>query len=174
MKRCPQCNRIYPENDLNFCLDDGELLAYHDGEEPTRSLRDDSPPTIMMDSPRVTNPVGWPQNQSVQSWQASPAYQPQTAQYPMVLSPSQTLAIVSLGLGVGSITIGWCCYIGMFLSPAAMITGFIALVQIKNDPNAYAGKGLAIGGIAAAVLYFAAFILIMLIYGLATLGGALR
>ena len=26
MKRCPQCNRIYNDETLNYCLDDGEWL----------------------------------------------------------------------------------------------------------------------------------------------------
>ncbi len=28
MKRCPQCNQTYPDDDLNFCLDDGGQLVF--------------------------------------------------------------------------------------------------------------------------------------------------
>lgn len=34
MKRCPQCNQIYLDNSLQFCLSDGSTLsALHDSEE---------------------------------------------------------------------------------------------------------------------------------------------
>ena len=60
MKSCPRCNRIYSEEDLNFCLDDGEVLHYYADEQPTRPLKSsDPPPTVMMDPPPVTNPIGW-------------------------------------------------------------------------------------------------------------------
>ena len=65
MKRCPRCNKIYSDNDLNFCLDDGELLQPYNDEQPTRPLRGTDPPTIVMDSPRVTDPIGWQAGQPI-------------------------------------------------------------------------------------------------------------
>src|SRR5215203_168964 len=69
MKRCPKCGQTYADQNLNFCLNDGELLMlesasprgpkFADDPLPT-SYADDSPPTIMMDSPRATNPTGFP------------------------------------------------------------------------------------------------------------------
>jgi hypothetical protein len=47
MKICPGCNQTYADENLNFCLNDGELL---------QQFGDDAPPTIMMDSSRTTNP----------------------------------------------------------------------------------------------------------------------
>lgn len=87
------------------------------------------------------------------------------------MGPTQTLAVVSLCLGIASITVGWCCYIGFLLSPAALVTGFIALSQIKNDPAKYTGKGLAIGGIATGILYVIGMILIFILYGAILLAG---
>lgn len=170
MKRCPRCNRIYSEDDLNFCLDDGELLQQYSDEQPTRPLnQSDPPPTIMMDSPRVTNPIGWDAGQNIGQplgqWQGNqPHTVPQTqfAGYPMTRSPNQTLAVVSLALGVGALTIGWCCYVGTALGPAAIVTGIIALVQIKNHPQLYTGRSFAIVGIVAGALYFAALFLIFI------------
>ena len=182
MKRCPRCNRTYSDENLNFCLEDGELLTQHSEEEPTRSLRDTPPPTVVMDPTRITNPVSWPQqsqsqqNQPVQRWQPpqqSPTYQPNYAFAPhpmmMVSSPSQTLAVVSLCLGIGSITIGWCCSLGLLLSPAALITGGIALAQIKKDPNSSSGKGMAIAGMAIGGAFIVLWVIFMILWGLANL-----
>lgn len=34
MKRCPQCNSIYSDNELSFCLADGAALQSFDGPDP--------------------------------------------------------------------------------------------------------------------------------------------
>jgi len=91
----------------------------------------------------------------------------------MPFSPNQTLAGVSLGLGVSSLAIGWCCSSGLALGPAALITGFIALSQIKKDPAQYGGRGFAIGGIVTGAVFLSIYLLIMIIYGLAVIGGGL-
>lgn len=169
MKQCPKCSKTYTDENLNFCLEDGELLLQM-APQPG-AYRDDPPPTMIMNEARVTNPVSWQQPSA-----PPPAvYQGQQmmGQYPMSMSPNQTLAIVSLCLGIGSVTIGWCCYLGVLLAPAAMITGFIALSQIKKDPNAYTGRGLAIGGIVTGLVYFALLLLIIVIYGAAIFAGML-
>ena len=117
MKRCPVCNRVYSEDDLNFCLDDGNVLQDHDGEEPTRPLKD-MPPTIVLDPPRVTNPIGWNAGQNIEPFRSQqsvyhpPGYQP----YQMTASPNQTLAILSISLDAGSLVIGWCCSNGLLLA----------------------------------------------------------
>jgi hypothetical protein len=192
MKRCTRCDRTYTDDNLNFCLDDGELLVLFATEEATRPLRDDAPPTVVLDQTRVTNPVSWPapsigqptqqsQPPMQQTWQPPPQqaqYQPNYAfaPHPMMMrgSASQALPIVSLSLGVASITIGWCCYIGVLLGPAAIITGAIGLFQIKSNPSAYGGKGLAIAGIATGALYIVGIVVIILIYGAALLLGGLN
>lgn len=180
MKRCPRCNRIYSEDDLNFCLDDGELLQQYWDEQPTRPLSaSDPPPTVVLDPPRVTNPIGWDAGQHiggpVGQWQGQPGAYPQTQYqaYGMVRSPSQTLAIISLVLGSASLVLGWCCSNGLLTGPAAIVIGVIALIQIKNNPQSYGGKGLAYGGIATGGLFFMLYLLFILIYGLAAIGGAL-
>ena len=174
MKTCPRCGQTYTDENLNFCLNDGELLSQQ-APEPG-AYRDDSPPTIMMNDARVTNPVGWqqPQSQPPAMWQGQQQMQPQMQQFPLNMSPTQTLAVVSLCLGIASITVGWCCYIGFLLSPAALVTGFIALSQIKGDPAKYTGKGLAIGGIAMGGVYIVGIILIFILYGAAILLGGIK
>lgn len=174
MKRCPRCNRIYSDNDLNFCLDDGELLQFYDEEQPTRSLRDDPPPTMVMDPPRVTDPIGWPTGQTVGQWHGQPGTYPQTQYQAFAVqrSPNQTLAILSLCLGAGSLVLGWCCSNGLLLAPAAIILGIVSIMQNKKDPRSYGGKNLAIGGIAAGSAFLVFYLLFVVIYGLAAIGGA--
>ena len=175
MKQCPRCNNTYTDEALNFCLEDGELLTIL----PASGRFADDPPTMIIDQARVTNPVNWPQAsqmpaQPPMQWQ-QPQAQPQMfgTAYAATRSPDQTLAIVSLCLGVGSLTIGWCCYLGVLLGPAAMITGFIAMQKNKRDPQTYGGRGLAIGGIVTGAIYFALLILFLIIYGVAVIGGGL-
>lgn len=175
MKQCPRCKQTYSDDQLNFCLEDGEMLSSFVQEQPNRYV-DDSPPTVMLDEARRTNPTNWPQpppSSPPAQWQQPAAAPAQFAQFGILPSPNQTLAIVSLGLGIGSLTIGWCCSLGLLLSPAALITGFIALSQIKKDPSKYTGKGLAIGGMVTGGVFLALYILVMLIWGLAAIGGSL-
>jgi|SRR3954469_19361601 hypothetical protein len=176
MKRCPRCNRIYSDSDLNFCLDDGELLQHYNEEEPTRPLGTaPPPPTLIMDSPRVTNPIGWQAGQPIGQWQGQTGAYPQTQYqaYPITVSPNQTLAILSLCLGAASLVIGWCCSNGLILAPASIVIGIFALSQVKKDPQGYGGKGLAYAGIASGSLFLLFYALFILIYGLAAIGGAL-
>jgi hypothetical protein len=173
MKQCPRCMRTYTDENLNFCLEDGELLTSTSSASEQRF--DDSPPTVMFDEVRRTNPTNWPNSSPssasppVAQWQQQGVQAPQSAVYGH--SPNQTLALVSLGLGIGSITIGWCCSLGLLLAPASLIVGFIALSKIKKEPGKYTGRGLAIGGMATASVFLAFYVLIMIIWGIAALSG---
>lgn len=174
MKRCPKCGRQYGEQDINFCLDDGELLMRVMGY-PARAA-DDSPPTVVMNEPRITN-QSWPQTASPAPWQQHPVQQQNQqafSPYGMSMSPSQTLAVVSLCLGIGSVTVGWCCSLGLLLSPGALVTGFIALSQIKKDPKLYGGRGMAIGGIVTSLLFLGFYLVFLMLYGVAILFGGMN
>jgi hypothetical protein len=66
-----------------------------------------------------------------------------------VAAPNQTLAIVSLVLGILGLTL--CC--GTLIpSLAAIITGVMARGKANNDPAHYGGSGLAMGGLITGVL----------------------
>lgn len=175
MKHCPRCGKTYSDANLNFCLDDGELLAMMAPAGFGDSYRDDSPPTVMLDEARRTNPTNWPPQSPPSAppaqWQA--AAPNQFAQYPITASPSMTLAIVSLCLGISALTVGWCCYIGVLLGPAAIVTGFIAMSQNKKDPQKYGGRGMAIGGLVTGAAYIALMILFVIVYGAAIFLGSL-
>ncbi len=176
MKQCPQCKQTYSDASLNFCLTDGALLTEVTSEPPPARYADDPPPTMLMNDARVTNPTSWPASPPQTQWQAPPvvAAPQQFAQYAMPSGPTQTLAIVSLCLGIGSMTIGFCCSSGLLLSPAALITGFIALSQIKKDPSKYTGRGMAIGGVSTGAAFLAIYLIIILIYGAAIFFSAIN
>jgi len=177
MKQCPRCKQTYSDDQLNFCLEDGELLTAFAQEPPPERYKDAPPPTLLMNDPRVTNPTNWPPSPPSQppaQWQPQNAARQQQAQgFAYYASPNQTLGVVSLILGIASLTVGWCCSFGLLLSPAALITGFIALSQNKKDPGRYGGRGLAIGGIVTGVVFLAVYVLFILIYGIALIGGGL-
>jgi len=44
MKRCPKCQRTYPDETLNFCLDDGEWLVWESNEPETAILHEPDAP----------------------------------------------------------------------------------------------------------------------------------
>jgi len=182
MKRCPKCGQTYTDKDLNFCFNDGELLSYLAEDAPISSrpappvYADDPPPTEFLGSSRVTNETKWEPPQAPPAvWQGNRTAVDQTpfSQFPTQIAQNQTLGIVSLGLGIGAMTLGWCCSSGLLLSPAALITGFIALSQIKKDPRSYGGRGFANGPIVTAAGFLALYILFIIIYGIALIGGGL-
>lgn len=79
-----------------------------------------------------------------QSWQnepmQNPQYQPGSGLQPG--GQNQTLAIVSLVLGISSIL-----FCGGLTGPPALITGIMARKKASNNPAEYGGAGLALGGI---------------------------
>jgi hypothetical protein len=178
MKRCPKCNQTFDEGWLSFCTNDGTTLV----EEPTSSS--DMMKTIMAPAPP---PVSRPNEQA--NW-SSPSGGLGAGQFPVpqpsqpvwqpppppsyAAGPKQGLAIASLICGVFSITLGWCCSIGLLTSPAAIVMGIVSLVQIKNSPDQNAGKPLAIAGIATGAVYLVFWVLIILIWGIGALMQGLK
>lgn len=144
MKRCPKCNQQYEDQNLNFCLSDGEMLI-DSGEA-------DATPTVYMDSPRVTN-QNWEQQQPNQPEAGAQRNDQQIFQqpfsapqnYPTMVSKDKSLATVSLVLGIMSLLL-MCCYLGFPLGAGAFITGYIAIGKVSKDPSAFGGKELAIIG----------------------------
>jgi hypothetical protein len=173
MKRCPTCNQVFEERWLSFCTADGTTLI---DDAPASSS--EPPPTIMAPAPP---PISNPNEPG--SWQApsgafgsgqfpaplstpssSPAWQPPPPP-PFAAGKTQGLAVASLICGIFTITVGWCCYLGVITGPVALGLGIYSLVQIKNDPDKFGGKPLAITGIITAAAYFLGLAIIILIYG---------
>ncbi len=143
-----------------------------------RPFADDAPPTVVLDDVRITNPSNWPHSGPSTPYPTMPPPQPVMGQpqfgaYIGPQPPSQALAIVSLCTGIASVTVGWCCSTGILLAPVALITGFMALSKIKNDPQNFSGRGMALTGIITGVIYFSLLILFVIVYGLAIIGGSL-
>ena len=178
MKRCPTCNQQFTDEWLTFCTHDGTSLVQIPGsqpeppptfayppipptvsrsEEPTLDLPDAYTPPPVPAAPRPTLQPGWQPP-------PPPGY---------VVAPQQTMAVVTLVLGLVSITLGWCCSFGILTAPIAVVLGIISLKQIKDNPAKYSGRGMAIGGIVTGGLYLAVMVLIILLYGVAFLAGGL-
>ena len=167
MKRCLKCGESYSDDTLNFCLNDGELLVRQTNYDvpPTR-YADDSPPTLLMNEPRVTNPIDWAQPAApIQPW---PGQTPSPAAQQFGLagyghSRSTTLPTISLILGIISCFMV-CCAGGIWLGLPAAVIGFIAMKNIETDPNKYTGRGMAIAGMVLGIVTFLASVF-FLIFG---------
>ena len=174
MKHCPTCNRSFVDESLGYCTDDGTVLLPDASPESTDAqatrMFSDPPPTAFMPSPPETsyglgdssssssasqpfsNPLPPPNENAAPEpyrWasEAPPAVwtPPPAPAYPIPQQPQQNLAILSLVFGIAGITFGWICG-GLILGLVALILGFVALSQIKNNPSRYGGKPMAIGG----------------------------
>ena len=165
MKKCLRCGQTYTDDTLNFCLNDGDMLVQATGyEPPPTQFADDSPPTLVMDQPRVTNPIDWAHSASPQ-WpaqtQIAPAQQYGVAGYGV--SRDQALPTVSLVLGIISCLLV-CCAGGIYLGLPAAIVGYLAIRNIDSRPDKYTGRGMAIGGMVLGIVTFLAS-LFFLIFG---------
>ena len=176
MKRCPTCNQQFTDEWLTFCTQDGTSLV-----EVGTSVTE-PPPTLWRPPPMPpsVSPTEQPTLDMPGRYQPPPAPMspPQPLQpgwmpppppaYPV--APQQSLAIASLVMGIVSITAGLCCYFGILTGPIAFILGIVSLVQIKNDPTKYGGKGFAIGGVVTGGLYVLILVAMILFYGLYGIG----
>ena len=87
---------------------------------------------------------------------------------------NQTLPIVSLVFGVISL----CCYISPLTGIVALVTGYMAMKNINNDPMHFGGKGLAMAGMITGgvflllgLLYWIYIIFIIGFSALGSMGG---
>ncbi len=163
MKRCPACGQTYTDQNINFCLNDGELLSHlaedslqgrFGNEPPPTMFADDSPPTLMMGSARVTNQTNWqPAGQHPVPWQSQTPVGFASA-LPAHLQPrNQTLPTVSLILGISSL-IFVCCFGGVWLGLPAAIIGFLGMRNADAFPDRFGGRGMAIAGIIIGTITF--------------------
>ena len=178
MRRCPKCNQEFADEWLTFCTQDGTTLV------DVEVSRGDPPPTLVRPMPPSVSPTEQPTLDMPGRYSPTPAQYippsplqsgwtpPPPPAYPA--KPQQTLAVTSMVLGIVSVTIGWCCSFGILTSPIALVLGIVSLVQIKNDPAKYGGKGMAISGIIMGALYILIFIAIILLYGIGIFLGALN
>ena len=117
------------------------------------------------------------QSPATPEWTPPPAIEPSYQnQEPMQNAPysapaagggqSQTLAIVSLVLGILGLTV--CC--GSFVpSIVALVLGFMARSKASNDPANFGGSGLAMGGIITGALGLVTGVIFIALYFLGVL-----
>src|ERR1044072_2159679 len=160
MKICPNCQQKYPDDDLNFCLNDGGILT---------KVIEDAPPTILLNKPRTTN-QNWsyqePWNDPFAPWwqdaqPPAPYQDPNMMRQPWSQGVDQTLPIISLVLGILSVVFTcWCG--GFYFGIAALITGYICMNNANNNPQTYGGKGMAIAGLILGGLTFVGALVLIL------------
>src|SRR5215213_9545923 len=161
MKKCPRCSQTYTDDGLNFCLNDGEHLTFADEPPPTifgdrTQEQEGETPTVLLNRPRVTNQTNWPNAAPPAPWQpASPGVQNTGYVAGFSRSADQTLPTISLILGVASVLM-ICCWGGLPLGAAALVTGFIGMRNADSDPTRYGGRGLAIAGMVLGIVSFVA------------------
>lgn len=128
---------------------------------PTPFGQQSTPYSAPMQQTEWTPPPAPEANWQNQNIGANTPFQPPVAGQ----SQNQTLAIVSLVCGILSFVL-ICCYGGIPLGLAALITGFLGLQNVKKDPVIYGGKPLALIGM---ILGGIAFVLsiVLLIFGVA-------
>ena len=164
MKRCLKCGQAYADETLNFCLNDGEMLIRETGyEPPPTQFADDTPPTVVLNNPRVTNPVDWGPSSLAQPHGAPPTQAPHYGMAGYGAPTDQTLPKISLAMAIVSI-VSVCCAGGVLLGLPAAIVGFIAMKNVDTDPMKYGGRGMAIAGMVIGIVTFLASVF-FLIFG---------
>ena len=170
MKICTICQKTYSDENLNFCLDDGGTLTQiNDNPPPTmlmNTTRQTNPNWPDQTNPKNQpfgvkdfsndpfsqqthgNPAWSPPPAPIQGWQnqglgSNTPFQPPMAGFGT--GQDQTLPIISLVLGILGFVL-MCCYGGLPLGVAAMITGYLGMTNTTNNPMQYGGRGLAIAG----------------------------
>jgi hypothetical protein len=179
MKRCPTCNQVFTDEWLTFCTQDGTALVAADTsviEPPVTLVSPSMPPSV---SPLEQPTMDMPGKSAPPPALYSPPQTPQPGFRPppppaYPLAQEKNMALLSLILGIVSVTIGFCCYFGVLTAPVAIGLGVYALSLIKKDPTKYGGKGMALTGIITGALYFVFLIIIILIYGLTFLTSAVN
>lgn len=147
MKVCPICNQTYKDENLNFCLNDGGVLALQE---------DISPPTVILNQARKTNP-NWtdyqpPTYENQQLTHNQPWGLQGQNQFPK-RGQDQTLPTISLVLGILGLVL-FCCWGGIPFGLIAIVLGYLGVQNANNNPSEYGGKGLAIAGIITGIVGF--------------------
>ena len=184
MKRCLTCNTTFDEEHLSYCIHDGTVLVQNDVpaelELQETALLGEPPATVVLPPPRPTEyvaqapnaptppvPYGWA-NESPPGWVPPPP----PVLFGGVTRPTQQgTAVASLIFGLLSITFGWICG-GPIFGLLAVILGFVALTQIKRNPQQHSGKPMALVGLITGGLALLAYVAIMAIWIVVMIIGA--
>ena len=188
MKRCPSCQRSYPDDAPGFCVDDGmrlvdEAAAAYDPQKTILASPAPMPPTPQYPIP--PQPPNMPPTPQQQAWPPMPPqgqnwggqYYQQGQGYP----PAKSAGLSMAALGVGAISgilgiLLFASYNGAFrltrdtaqmLVIVAISTGAIALVLglIALFSSRQRSKGLAVVGMVLAAFSIGFWIFLEVEYG---------
>ncbi|MEJ7624943.1 MAG: DUF4190 domain-containing protein [Pyrinomonadaceae bacterium] len=153
MKQCPQCFKTYTDDELNFCLNDGEMLSSF-LRQPLSDLFPGEPsPTALLDDARRTNPFGRPAAAPLATWPPQSPLHRNFTTASFLQKRDQTLPTIALVLGLVSVPL-LCCYGGIWLGLPAAVLGFLGVRNAGNDPGKYGGRGMAVGGMVLGIVTF--------------------
>ena len=182
MKRCPACQRLYTDDSLSYCLEDGAALL------SDSSVPSDMQATLIIPEPRVTVPVkqetfrplqtpphGYPAPQP--GWPPStPLQNPATVQAPQ----GKSAGIISLVCGIGSfLLLGFCIIAGAadveesliggififsaFLALVGAVLGIVAVAKSSKDTSAQSAKTLSVIGLVLNAMYLVISIVFLIL-----------
>ena len=80
------------------------------------------------------------------------------------------LALIGFILSMVAITVGLCCCYGLPFNIGGIVCSAIGLVQIRNQPERYTGRGLAIAGIIIGVVSILLAVVLLIVIGAVSWG----
>jgi hypothetical protein len=80
---------------------------------------------------------------------------------------SNSMAVASMVLGILSLMFCFCCY-GIPFNVLGIVFSLIALTQIRNEPERYTGKNLAVAGLVLSLLSIVLSIIFFVVVGLSS------
>jgi len=101
---------------------------------------------------------------------APPVFRSATPPLFVPVRKTNSFAVTGLILGILSITGGLCCFGHLFII-LALVFSIIGLVQIKNNPEIYEGKGIAIAGLVLSILGLIFWIGLIFLFSIGSLLG---
>ena len=129
MKICPKCQKIYADEGLNFCLEDGAVLTQKN------DTRESLPETVLINQPRSTNPNQSFGNQFNQTDNLSNA--PTDSMQPKKSSKNWLWAVGVLGLVI--LVCG-----GGFVGMMAWVAKLDTNTNVRANTNSAANKKISI------------------------------
>src|SRR5262245_23648407 len=80
---------------------------------------------------------------------------------------TSSLAVAALVMGILSVILCFCCY-GLPFNLLGIVFSVIALHQIRNEPERYGGRNLAIAGLSLSILSIVLAIILLVIAGVSS------
>jgi hypothetical protein len=187
MKRCPSCQRTYPDDSPAFCVNDGTHLvdeASTPAYDPQKTIMASAPPPYSNPAPPINNPPYppppqpvWPPPQPGQNWGGG--YAPPGQAYAPPKGNGLSLATLIIGVVSGLLGIflllDYLHVIRMLTRDtaypmliAAVVTGIIAIVLglIALFSSRQRSKGMAAIGMVLAAFSIGFWIYLEIEYGI--------